>query len=182
MLKPRTAEELLFFCRETLRLEFPVDPINIDGGGSSSTTPTPESTGAGKRRIKRNPPGGNHTTPATNNRSEDVAIRVDDDDLTTVVAADVAEAVLAWGHPFRSIETGWTGAAAGGSYAVASGCCRRPGEVPRVSTTVVLCSSASGFFLKGTPNPLLRPGKFGRPFASDVSVQDIKWLKDQWDF
>lgn len=159
MLKPRTPEELLIFCRETLRLDFPVDPIH---GGNP-----PESTGAEKRLRKRKPPGGVHDE--TRSHSEDVP-RVDD----STVAADVAEAVLAWGRPFRSIETGWRAAAAGGSYAVASRC--HP-EVPHVPT-LLLCSA--GGFLKGKPNPMLRPRNFGQPFASDVGVQDIKWLKDQW--
>ena len=91
------------------------------------------------------------------------------------VASDLARAVLAWGPPIREINTTWTAAAVGQGYAVAS---RFSRPLPRVAT-LVLCSAPD--VLKGKPNPLLGPGTFGEPFSADVTVEDVRWLKDQWD-
>lgn len=93
----------------------------------------------------------------------------------SAVAAAIVRVVLAWGSPFRTIETGWRPAAACAGYAIIS---RFPKPLPRVPTTV-LCSARN--ILRGKPSPLLGPGTFGEPFAGDVTVEDVKWLKGQWD-
>lgn len=160
MLQPKTPTELLIFCRQNLRLllpgEFgPVHPSNDVVGTTTGNT---------DKRHERD-----------NSIS---SLGVDDTEAVT----DVAKAVLSWGAPFRSIETGWRVAPAAGAFCVVSRappCC----PVPWVDS-VVLCSSAKGVLKNGkgkmTLSPLLAAGTLGEPFAADFSVEDIRWLKDQW--
>ncbi len=181
MLKPRTAEELLVFCRRKLGLEFPSDPpafprskaggTGKDNGGAGEIRST-SSTRRGSR--SRNGPEARSARKEGSGSSNSVRrVRPRADDST--IAVDVARAVLAWGQPFRNVETGWTAAAAGQSYSVLS---PLPRPLPRVST-LVLCSTRE--VQRGEPNPLLRPGTVGPPLAVDVTVQDVRWLKDLWD-
>ncbi|CBN78291.1 expressed unknown protein [Ectocarpus siliculosus] len=185
LLKPRTPDELLVFCRRTLGLEFPADDPPVrrlkndddDGGGDTKRTPSTGSrntAGGGLRSSKswsacsRGGGGGGSSS------SGDGRARPRVEDATIMV--DIARAVLAWGKPFRNVETAWRPAAVGQGYSVMTS--RLPGPLPRVSAPV-LCSARE--VLKGEPSPFLRPGSVGPPLAVDVSVEDVRWLKDEWD-
>lgn len=89
---------------------------------------------------------------------------------------DLARAILAWGKPFRNVETEWRAAAVGQGYSLAS---PLPRGVPQMQSAIVLCSSRE--VLKGEPSPFLQPGEVGAPLATDVTVEDLRCLKDQWD-
>lgn len=158
LLLPRTPTELLFFCRKSLGIFLP---------GDSSRAPTsPQSIGS----ATPNPP--NADGLSTND--------VDD----TAAAAEVAKTVLRWGQPFRSIETTWRVAPAPGAFVAAAAESSPPNTSWQATVkngeadSVVLCSAQD--MSKSKPKPVLAPGKFGAPFASDFSVQDLRWLKDQW--
>lgn len=219
LLKPRTPEELLTFCRRTLGLEFPSDspaaaaappvgnpPENTETdkeeeGGTERVTPPRTRGNLGGDSTSR---GSTSSSAADNNkgktsdsnssrsgsrssgsssaaRNTTRQRRIIDE---AAVAVDVARAVLAWGKPFRNIETAWRAAAAGQSYSVAAAAAAAPSLLPprslppRVST-LVLCSARK--VLKGEPSPFLRPGTVGPPLAVDVTVEDVRWLKDEWD-
>lgn len=158
LLQPRTQEELLVFCRKKLGLQLPAD-LAVTTLDTDAPSP-PQShivrkTGADGAVVG----------------SSSVADRLDN----SAVATELARTVLAWGRPFRSVETTWRSSALGQGYAVIS---RFPRPVPNVPI-VVLCSSDN--MLRGKVSPLLGPGTVGEPFAADVTVESIKWLKDQWD-
>lgn len=92
-----------------------------------------------------------------------------------VIASDISRAVLAWGAPFREIETVWKPAAIAQGYQVAD-----PFPEPRPCIrAMVLCSTRN--LLRGKPSPLLGPATFGEPLSNDVTIEDVRWLKDQWD-
>ncbi|CAM9722401.1 unnamed protein product [Ectocarpus sp. 8 AP-2014] len=187
LLKPRTPDELLVFCRRTLGLEFPADPParrlenddDDDGGGDTKRTPStgsrnnggggPRSSKSWSASGKRGGGGGGGSSSGGDGR-----VRPRMEDATIMV--DIARAVLAWGKPFRNVETAWRPAAVGQGYSVMTS--RLPVPLPRVSAPV-LCSARE--VLKGEPSPFLRPGAVGPPLAVDVSVEDVRWLKDEWD-
>ena len=208
LLKPRTPDELLAFCRRNLGLRFPTDPspdhtdvtggaekrqscrntFNLDhaarasGSGGGGIGAGADSGGAGGGRVSGTSGGGSSGGGSggggggvSNSSSSGSLARTKKLVDRLAVASDLARAVLAWGPPFREIRTAWRAAAAGQSYAVASQFSR---PLPRV-TTLVLCSAPD--VLKGTPTPLLRPGTFGEPFSTDVTVEDVRWLQDQWE-
>lgn len=157
LLQPKTPTELLKFCRNTLGILLPGDspgaPVSRQGvGGAVPNAPTA---------------GG--FSPHDG---------VDD----TAAAAEVAEIVLRWGQPFRKIKTNWRAAPAPGAFVANSsslGSSSSRATVARGEVDTVVLSSAQ-VVLKSQPSPLLAPGTFGTSFASDFTVQDVRWLKDQW--
>eukprot|EP00752_Nemacystus_decipiens_P005628 g5093.t1 len=191
LLKPRTSEELLMFCRRRLRLEFPADPDppqtpgaqlgGVDrrtGKAKTVEMSTAKSTaGSGNSGSSWAPGAAREGGSGSRSRSSSSSVarrgRPWIGDAT--IAVDVARAVLAWGKPFRNVETPWRAAAAGQSYTVVPPVATPP---PRVAT-FVLCSARE--VLKGEPSPFLRPGTIGAPLAVDVTVEDVRWLKDTWE-
>lgn len=195
LLKPRTPEELLTFCRRTLGLEFPSDSPDAadllgkqpeDTGydkvedGTERITPPTNSNLGGDRRSRGSTSSStvyNKDNSSINSRGSSTRNKrprgIDD----AAVAVDVARAVLAWGKPFRKIETVWRAAAVGQSYSVVSPLPSVP--PPPIVSTLVLCSARE--VLKGEPCPFLRPGTVGPPLAVDVTVEDVRLLKDEWD-
>lgn len=182
LLKPRTPEELLVFCRRNLGLKFPADALtspgeqlgNADKGkrGTEKTSPADNTLGGDSSSRPQTPSAGREGSGSS---SSNAAPRVRPQIGDSTIAVDVARAVLAWGQPFRNVETAWRAAAAGQSYSVVP---PLPRPLPRVST-FVLCSTRE--VLKGEPSPFLRPGTVGAPLAADVTVEDVRWLKDMWD-
>ncbi|CAB1119595.1 unnamed protein product [Ectocarpus sp. CCAP 1310/34] len=186
LLKPRTPDELLVFCRRTLGLEFLADPParrlqndDDDDGGDTQRTPSTGSRntgGGGPRSSKswsaRSKDGGGGGGSSSSGGDGRVRPRMED----PTIMVDIARAVLAWGKPFRNVETAWRPAAVGQGYSFMTS--RLPEPTPRVSSPV-LCSARE--VLKGEPSPFLRPGAVGPPLAVDVSVEDVRWLKDEWD-
>lgn len=190
LLKPRTSDELLTFCRRNLGLDFPADPDPpTPPGEQPGDADKGKGTGTGKGKTDKVSPansavgGGSSSSPRApsasraggSSSSSSAARRGRPRIGDSTIAVDVARAVLAWGKPFRRVETAWRAAAAGQSYSVVPPMPRPP---PRVAT-FVLCSARE--VLKGEPSPLLRPGAVGAPLAVDVSVEDVRWLQDMWD-
>ncbi|CAM9128356.1 unnamed protein product [Scytosiphon promiscuus] len=187
LLQPRTPEELLVFCRRTLGLKFPADPSPDPPRNSNSkpgvlvretnprqkTSTNDNGRGDGGRNSPPPPGTGSKTSSSASSTARLPGVRPRMDD--SKIAVDVARAVLAWGRPFRNVETEWRAAAVGQGYALAS---PLPRALPTQST-VVLCSARE--VLKEEPSPFLRPGVVGAPLATDVTVEDVRWLKDQWD-
>lgn len=191
--KPRTSQELLIFCRRKLGLEFPADPdpptppgeqLGDAGkgkgngeGNNGKTSPGNSALGCSSssspRALRASRDGGGSISISISRSSSARKGRPRICDST--IAVDVARAVLAWGKPFRNVETAWRAASVGQSYSVVP---PMPRPLPRV-TTFVLCSARE--VLKGEPSPFLRPGTVGTPLAVDVTVEDVRWLKDLWD-
>lgn len=182
LLKPRTQEELLTFCRRNLGLEFPADPPPLSGeqlGGAdqgkgnadNSFTANSARGGGGVSSGPRAPSAGVEGGSSSSSGRRRRRPRIGD----STIAVDVARAVLAWGKPFRNVETAWSAATAGQSYSVVP---PMPSPSPGVRT-FVLCSALE--VLKGEPSPFLRSGTVGAPLAVDVTVEDVRWLKDVWD-
>lgn len=102
----------------------------------------------------------------------DVRTKPEVDD--SAIATDLASTIISWGPPFRKIEATWKTTIAPSGYSVVSNFGKPPPRVP----LVLLCSDSG--VLKGKPSPLLGPGVSGKPYSADVSMEDVKWLRDRW--
>lgn len=144
---------MLAFCRRHLGLEFPEDPVTSDAAGEDGLGYT---TGAKE---------GGETVGDVGTKPE-----VDN----SVIATDIANTINSWGPPFRKIEATWKTTISPSGYSVVSNFGNTPPRVP----LVLLCSDNG--VLKGKPSPLLGPGVSGKPYSADVTMEDVKWLRDRW--
>lgn len=176
MLQPKTPTELLAFCRKKLKACLPGDRagMRIDERRQRSAISSQVIAGTATSESNR----------GRKSADKDETGSVADDEYIddAPAAADVARTVLAWGPPFRSISTGWRVAPAPGSFVVVGSSGFNSSAYHTQSSCetdcVVLCSARE--MLKSEPSPLLAPGTFGAPLASDFAVEDVRWLKDQW--
>jgi len=115
LLKPRTAEELLVFCRRHLGLEFPPDPPasprsktgDAGKGGGDAGEIRGASSNPPRSRNRNGPEVRSVRKEGSGSRKSVRRVRSLADDST--IAVDVARAVLAWGEPFRSApRSRWT--------------------------------------------------------------------------